>query len=339
MRRSSLGLDDIADWHNLAAAFYRAAKSARNRAAVAAFHATLDKNLARLRAEILSGEIRLGKMASFQIRDPKVRLIHAPDFRERVLHHALMAHVGPILDRALVDDTFACRKGLGVLNAVHRCRHHLQRFPRFVQIDIRSYFASIDHEVLFCQLCRKFKNARLLELLHKIIYVFETAPGKGLPIGALTSQHFANFYLSPMDRCLLNHASVRALVRYMDDLVWWTDDRAQARVTLDEVRDFANQELLLTIKEPQKSGRSRDGLLFCGYRILPGALLLSRRKKRRYSERRRYWEQSFLKGEIDILTLQRNYASVYGMTCHADARAWRREQLKRHPLEGSLNEL
>ena len=339
MRRSNIGLSEVADWHNLAAAFYRAAKGARNRAAAESFRANLDKNLAELRTEILSGEIRLGKMVSFTIRDPKTRLIHAPDFRERVLHHALMAHVGPILDRSLVDDTYACRKGLGVLAAVRRCRHHLQRFPYFVQIDIRSYFASIDHDVLFLQLCRKFKNEGLLSLFRKLIGAFETAPGKGLPIGALTSQHFANFYLSRMDRWLLMKPPVRALVRYMDDLVWWTDDRNGAREKLDEARAFAKQELLLTIKNPPHLGRSRDGLVFCGYRILPGALLLSRRKRKRYTERRRYWEKRYLKGEIGASALQRNFASVFGMTCHADANTWRREQLKKHPLEGSLNDL
>ena len=339
MRRSSLGLSDVADWHNLAAAFHRAARNTSNRSAADRFRLHLETNLANLRSDILSETITVGKMTSFQIRDPKPRQIHAPEFRERVLHHALMAHVGPVLDRSLIDDTYACRTGLGALAAVFRCQHHLQRFPWFVQIDIRRYFASIDHEILFNHLCRKFKDRRLLLLLQRIIDAFHTAPGKGLPIGALTSQYFANFYLSTLDRQLLGDSGARGLVRYMDDLVWWTNDRESARRLLTLARTFAWDELGLTIKDAARVGRSRDGLVFCGYRISPGAILLSRRRKKRYTERRRYWERAYVKGFIDAPTLQRNYAAVYGMTCHADAAVWRLEQLRRHPLEGLLNDL
>lgn len=339
MRRNSLGLTEVADWHNLAAAFHRAARNTRNGVAADLFGLHLATNLANLRADILSGTITVGKMTSFQIRDPKPRLIHAPDFRERVLHHAIMAHVGPILDRALIDDTFACRRGLGALAAVQRCQQHLRRFSWFVQIDIRSYFASIDHAILCLQLDRKFKNPGLLTLLHRIIDAFQPKPGKGLPIGALTSQHFANFYLTGLDRFLLEETAVRGLVRYMDDLVWWTDDREKARATLSFARTFVRDKLDLTIKDSPRLGRSRDGLVYCGYRILPGALLLSRRRKRRYAERRHYWERAYAQGYIDERTLQAGYAAVFGMTCHADATVWRREQLRRRPLEDSLDDL
>ncbi|MEN8197429.1 MAG: reverse transcriptase domain-containing protein, partial [Pseudomonadota bacterium] len=326
-----MGLPDVADWHNLAAAFHRAAKGARNGAAAQRFRAHLEERLGTLRAEILDGTVEVGEMSSFRIRDPKPRLIYAPDFRERVLHHAVMAHVGPVLDRALVDDTYACRRGRGTLAAVRRCRQHLQRFPWFVQIDIRGYFASIDHAILLRQLGRKFKTPGLLSLLDRIVDAFHTVPGKGLPIGALTSQHFANFYLSGLDRRLLEDKTVRGLVRYMDDLVWWLDDRETARATLSLAGTFAQETLALTIKDPPRIGRSRDGLLFCGYRILPGAVLLSRRRKRRYAERRRYWEQACAAGRIDERTLQSGFAAVLGMTRHANAASWRREQLQRHP--------
>jgi len=115
MKRSLVGLDAVADWHNLAAAFHRAAAGKRTRPQVQRFAANLDYELASLRREILAGTVEVGRMRRFRIRDPKPRIIHAPCFRERVLHHALMAHVGPVLDRALVDDTYACRVGGGAL--------------------------------------------------------------------------------------------------------------------------------------------------------------------------------------------------------------------------------
>ena len=339
MRRSSVSLADVADWHNLARAFHRAAKGKRGRPDVERFRAGLDRELARLRSAILDGIIQLGRTRRFTIRDPKPRVIHAPAFEERVLHHALMAEMGPILDRTLVADTFACREGKGTLAAVRRAQQHLRRQPWYAQIDIRRYFASIDHAVLLGQIGRRFKDRGLLGLVERIVRSHEYAPGKGLPIGALTSQHFANAYLGEVDRLLLEQCRVAGYVRYMDDSIWWDQDRAAVRRALQFVREHLESRLRLTIKEPVRVGRSRDGLSFSRYRIRPNRLLLSRRRKRRYAERRQAWERAYLDDRIDGRTLQAGYTSALAITAHADAAAWRREQLHRHGLEPALHEV
>ncbi len=130
---------------------------------------------AHLRTDILSGGIAVGRTRRFRIHDPKPRTIHAPCFRERVLHHALMAHVGPVLEGALVADTFACRTGKGALAAVQRAQHHGRRWPWWAKIDIRAYFASIDHGILQDLLARRFKNQQLLALLGRIIEAHQDA--------------------------------------------------------------------------------------------------------------------------------------------------------------------
>ncbi|MBF0423841.1 MAG: hypothetical protein HQL73_12710 [Magnetococcales bacterium] len=336
MRRSAVGLEEVADWHNLATAFHRAARGKGMREEVRFFRAHLYDALARLREDILAGTVAVGQMRSFRIRDPKPRLIHAPCFRERVLHHAVMAHVGPVLDRALVDDTYACRTGKGTLAAVQRARHHLQRHPWYARIDIRSYFADIDHAILMGQLQRRFKNRGLLDLMARILDAHQTSPGKGLPIGALTSQHWANHYLGGLDRLLLEGCRVRGMVRYMDDVAWWDDRKEGVRESMARVRAYATDTLRLTVKEPVHDGRSDDGMVFCGYRILPGRLLLSRRRKRRYVLARRRWEEAFVSGRITAATLQAGFGSVLVLTAHTDATAWRREQLRRSPLAGAL---
>lgn len=336
MKRSGIGLAEIAEWHNLAAAFWQASRGKTARADVVAFRADLGGQLALLRRDILDGTVRLGEMRSFRIRDPKPRLIHAPAFRERVLHHAVMARVGPVLDRALIDDTFACRAGKGALAAVRRCQQYARRFPWYGKIDIRAYFANIDHAALAGLLRRRLKDRPLLELLARIVDAHHSTPGKGLPIGALTSQHFANFYLAGLDRLLLEGCGVGGMVRYMDDVVWWADSREAARGALDAAGRFVRDQLVLEIKQPPQVGRSAGGLAFCGYRILPGALLLSRRRRRRYAESRKRWERAYAAGEIDACTLQAGYASAVAIAAHADATAWRREQLRRAPLEPYL---
>ncbi len=336
MKRSSIGLDAVADWHTLAAAFHRAALGKRSRPEVQHFARNLEPELAALRGEILSGTVTVGRARRFRIHDPKPRLIHAPCFRERVLHQALVAQVGPVLDRALVDDTYACRVGKGALAAVQRAHHHARRWPWWAKIDIRAYFASIDHEMLKDLLVRRFKDPGLLHLMGRIIEAHADAPGKGLPIGALTSQQFANFYLAGLDRRLLEGCRVRGYVRYMDDSVWWGESRTAVRAALTEARAYAAEHLALKVKEPPQIGRSTQGLSLCGYRILPGCLRLSARRKRRYAECRRQWEDAYAAGLIDARTLQAGYAGALAITLHADAAAWRREQLRRVPLAAPL---
>jgi len=336
MKRSAIGLTEVADVHNLAAAFHAAARGKRGRAEVETFRADLDHHLAMLRTELLTGSWLPGPMRRFRIRDPKPRLIHAPGFPDRVVHHAIMAHVGPVLDRALVADTFACRTGKGTLAAVQRAREHASRHPWFGQIDIRSYFAGIDHTILLGLLARKLKDRALLALLGRIVAAHEDSPGRGLPIGTLTSQHFANFYLAGIDRHLLETCRVSGYVRYMDDLVWWTEDRAAARATLRSVDEMLATALHLKVKLPPRIGPSRNGLTFCGFRILPGRLLLSRRRRRRYAALRTAAERGWQAGVIEARGLQAAYASALALTLHANASAWRRGQLRRRPLEPAL---
>jgi RNA-directed DNA polymerase len=339
MKRSPVGLEAVADWHNLAAAFHRAALGKRSRPEVQRFAADLDGELARLREDILAGTVALGTSRRFRIRDPKPRSIHAPCLRERVLHHAIMAHVAPVLDRTLVDDTFACRIGKGALAAVHRAQHHARRWPWWCKIDIRAYFASIHHATLEHMLARKLKDPGLLAMLERIIDAHTDSPGRGLPIGALTSQQFANYYLGGLDRLLLEHCKVRGLVRYMDDLVWWGDSREAVRAALETARAYAGEVLHLETKDPPGVAESRHGVMLCGYRVLPGRLLLSRRRKRRYAECRRQWEEAYAVGTIDARALQAGYSAALGITLHADAVAWRREQLRRVPLVAELTAL
>ena len=339
MNRSAIGLAEIADFHTLAAAFRAAARGKRGRHDVEMFRVNLEQELLGLRTDLLTGQYTPGPMRRFRIRDPKPRIIHAPCFRDRVLHHAIMANAGPVLDRALISDTYACRAGKGTLAAVRRAAHHNARHQWFGQIDVRAYFANIGHATLLRMLAGKFKNPALLKLFGRIIGAYEVSPGRGLPIGTLTSQHFANFYLSGLDRFILGSGKVRGYVRYMDDLVWWTADYASARDVLCTATAYLEDRLGLFAKTPMRIGRGVIGLNFCGFRIVRGRLLLSRRRKRRYGLLRRRAENMWLKCGLSAAGLQSMFASVLALTVHADAVAWRREQMVRRPLDPVLADL
>lgn len=333
-KRSPATIEQIAAWDNLVLATYRAAKGKRTRPVVARFLNDLVPNLRSLQSGLLSGSLDLGHGSRFEIFDPKRRTIHAPAFRERVLHHAIIRHVGPVLEKSLVADTFACRIGKGSLAAVRRAQQHSRRFTWFGKLDVRKYFASIDHGILMGLSRRKFKNPRLLDLFEQILNASPVRPGLGLPIGALTSQNFANFYLAGFDRFLQEKMPARGMVRYMDDVAWWCDTKEQATSVAAEAEEFLRSKLSLRIRQPMQVNRSVHGISFCGYRIYPGVIRLLRRRRRRYAEARKRWETRFHLGLINESALQAAYSSVLSMTLHADATEWRRrELLLRPPVE------
>ena len=174
----------------------------------------------------------MGRFRQFVIRDPKERIISAPPFAERVLHHALMNVCEPHLERWLIPDTFACRAGKGRDRRSRSRRHFAGRFPFFFKLDIRKYFDSVPHDRLLDRLARRFKDRPLLDLFGRIVRSFRASLGRGLPIGSLTSQHFANFYLGWFDRFVKETLRLRGYMRYMDDMALWADDRATLRAAL-----------------------------------------------------------------------------------------------------------
>ena len=331
MKPTLVTMDEVAGIDTLSWAFWRAARRRRDRPEVRAFESDLDRELARLGDELRAGTVALGSFTRFVIRDPKRRVIHAPVFRDRVIHHALMRPIEPVFERALVDGCYACRRGRGVLAAVRRTQANLRRFPWLVKVDVAAYFDSIDHATLLEQLRRRVRGRRVFELLVRVLSSYEVRCGRGLPIGALTSQHFANLYLTPLDRHLLEEVKVGALVRYMDDLIWWCRTREECRTSLASARAFAQHRLRLSLKPSAQIRRSADGVALCGFRIRRGTLLLSRRRCRRFTRARRRWERAFLEGVIDADGLQRAMASAIAVTLHADATTFRRRVLSRTP--------
>ncbi len=325
MRRVRVTLEEVADRENLIEATMRAAQNKRQRGPVRAFLARLDDHLAALREAILEGTVAVGTGVRFEIRDPKPRSIHAPDFPERVLHHALMRYVGPVLERSLVDDTYACRVGKGTLAAVQRAQHHGRRSPWYAKFDVRSYFARIDHRILEVRLRRLIQGEPVLSLIGRILEASPSAePGRGLPIGTLTSQCFANAYLGPLDRFLLENQKVDGMIRYMDDVVVWTSSRAEARRLVEESRHFASEHLALEIKPTHEVNRSALGVTVCGYRVRPGSIRPSARRRRRSLQLRRACEADYLAGRINVLQLQRAYDAALAVIAHGEVRNWLR---------------
>jgi hypothetical protein len=229
----------------------------------------------------------------------------------------------PLLDLWLIDDTYACRTGRGRLAALQRAQSYARRFGYYVKLDIRKYFDSIPHNRLLERLARRFKDRRLLDLLGRIIRAFRGSLGRGLPIGSLTSQHFANCYLGGLDRLVKEELRIRGYVRYMDDMALWSDSRACLRGALTSVGAFLGTELGLELKASPYLNRTAHGMDLLGCRVFRRHMVLSRRSRRRFRQKLIRLERSCAGGEIEAAVLQQRATALLAFARSAGVSSWR----------------
>lgn len=260
----------ITSMATLDCAMHRAARGKRHRRSVQQFLSDGAGQLKQLRAELIDGTYRPLPYRQFSVCDPKPRLISCADFRDRVVHHAICGQLGPVIERRLVADTYACRCGKGSHRAVLRARTFCRRYRYYLKTDIRRYYDSVDHGMLEDLLGRLLRERSLLRLLSTIIRhpLPGQRPGYGLPIGNLTSQWFGNLYLDATDHWIKETRRAPGYVRYMDDLVMWSDSKAWLWALADDLAERLCTTRSLELKlERTVVGPCGVGVPFLGYRI------------------------------------------------------------------------
>lgn len=320
-KTTRLSLDDIAHWNNVVWALRRACRGKQHRPVVQALMCNAEKAISQIGAALKEGRLPIGQFRAFEIVDPKKRTIHAAPLLDRIAHHALVRFIEPTLERVLLPSVFACRVGKGVHAAIDYAQQQCRRYTWVIHLDIEHYFPAIDHRLLLSQLHRRFRGDGVI-LLEAVVGTYQQHKGKGLPIGALTSQHFGNGYLNNADRWSLAYPGIQAHCRYMDDFLLWSNDR---KTLLAFARDFAQylgDNLALRIKEPRIK-RTDRGVLFCGMRIKPFSLLPSQHRRRRYRLLLNDREQQWRQGQIDSLALQRHYSGISTILKPAEDKLWR----------------
>ncbi len=319
----------VIERENLVRAFHQAARGKRRKQEVRRFAENLDGNLERLRTEAEERTFETGKFNVFMVFDPKERTIHAARFPERVFHHALMNLCEPVLERQSVFHSYACRKGKGRMAGIEAAQRAVRGGAWHLKLDIRKYFESIPHERLIVRVRCLFKDPEILFWLEQIIRCHRPEEGRGLPIGSLTSQHLANFYLSPLDRLCQGLPGVKAHVRYMDDFVCWAEDRASLLDAGREIRRFVEEELGLALKHPPCPQPSVRGMDFLGYRIFPDHAELNRRSKLRYRRRLQVLDALHEEGEISETGLQQRLTALTAFVLPVRSHAFRRRVMEK----------
>ena len=281
MHRHRHLFERIASLQNLIVAGKAALRGKRSHLPGAAFLADFEKEVSALHDELWAGTYKHGEYNYFTIHEPKERLVAAAPFRDRVMHHAIVRVIEPIFERRFIEDSFACRRGKGTHAAMRRSAQFARQFRYALKCDVRKYFPSIDHEVLMGLLGRVIADKRLWALIGHILDSHADGqrqvwiPGgdlfdfrmlkRGLPIGNLTSQFFANVYLNPLDHFIKHELRVKGYVRYMDDFLLFGDDRSELR---DHGRMLKAKLAELRLEmHPDKYRllRTRCGVDFAGY--------------------------------------------------------------------------
>ncbi|MEM9160561.1 MAG: RNA-directed DNA polymerase [Verrucomicrobiota bacterium] len=323
MRRVGSLFDSIFEFENLRLAFAKAARGKRHQEVVRKFSSGLDSELKRMRTLALGGVLAVGNYHRFVIHDPKRRVIHACAFPERVLHHAIMNRCECVFDRSMIFDTYACRKGKGRLAGLERTRGFARRGGFFLKLDIRKFFESISHETLKGQLGRLFKDEALLALFGRMIDSYEVEVGRGLPIGALTSQFFANCYLNSLDRFAKESLKAKRYLRYMDDFALWNESRDLLKDWKLQIESFLENRLSLSLNDAWRLEACPEGMSFLGTRIFSAASLVARRGRLRFAARLRVYENAFCQGRLGEADLQRRVSALIAATDMAGDARWR----------------
>jgi RNA-directed DNA polymerase len=324
MKRERDLLSRIAEMENLQLAYLKARRGKTAKDEVYAYGKRIDENLMRMRQELLSGSIQTGNYRSFKIYDPKERQIAAAPFHQRVMHHALMNVCHRRFERAQIFDSYASRIGKGAHVALDRACLNCCKYAWFLKLDVRKFFDTIDRDILKKQLRGLFKDRCLLSIFDRIIDSSHAENNKGVPIGNLASQYFANHYLACADHYVKESLRIPGYVRYMDDMVLWHSDKEALKTAGSLLRNYLEERLCLRLK-PWCLNNSLTGLPFLGYLVYPGKVRLAHRSRKRFVEKLRLYNQKLSSQEWSQKEYQNHVLPLIAFTEHADALGFRKK--------------
>ena len=253
------------------------------------FSLDLMENILSLHYDLINHTYRHGPYQAFRINDPKPRQIHKSSVRDRLLHHAVYRILYPFFNRTFISDSFSCRIDKAGHKAIRRFRTFFLKVSKndtqtcwVLKCDIRKFFENIDHNTLLSILDKYISDKEIAGLLKNIVDSFSSGPGRGLPLGNLTSQLFVNIYMNEFDQWIKHHMKTKHYIRYADDFVILSDDKMWLEELLPKLADFLSSELKLEIHPDKISIRTIfSGTDFLGWVHFPKHRVLRKTTERR----------------------------------------------------------
>lgn len=304
-------------------------KGKRKRLDVQIFERHLEDNLFLLSQKLQNKTYRHGGYEEFYVHDPKIRHIHKASVEDRIVHHLLYKFLYQLFDPEFIYDSYSCRLGKGTHKGIDRLEIFARKVSRnytgpcwSLKCDIKKFFASIDQQTLTRLLAQKIENRDVLWLLGQVINSFhsEFGEGKGVPLGNLTSQIFANIYLNELDQYIKHGLKIKYYLRYADDFLILDPHKEYLENLIDPISNFLQDELKLELHPRKVVLRKLDwGIDFLGYIVLSHYRLPKTKTKRRIFQK--------LKEKVNSDSLNQSLQSYLGYLQHADSYGLR-EKLK-----------
>ena len=358
---------------DLFCAYYDARRDKRNTINALKFVLNYEENLFALYEEIKERRYKISRSICFINFKPVKREIFAADFRDRIVHHLIFNYLNPIVEPGFIKDSYSCRVGKGTHYGIKRlqsfirgCSHNYTRDAWILKLDILGYFMCIGRQLLFDRIYQKldaytqpigFDKSLLIYLLEKVIFndpttnclikgsasdwqglppsksLFHAPPGKGFPIGNLTSQLFGNIYLNPFDHFIKEELGMRYYGRYVDDFVQVHESREFLKGQIPKVRAFLWDELQLEL-HPRKIYLQHysKGVQYLGAYLKPHRAYVSPRVKNNFYQAIQKWNQFIQEngnkiGGKDLKKFIASMNSFLGVLKHHDTYKLRKKLL------------
>jgi len=281
----------------------------------------LEDNIFQLHQELTTKTYQHSYYTSFYVQDPKLRHIHKACVRDRVLHQAVFRILYPIFDQGFIFNSYSCRLNKGTHRAVKRLIKFTRKLSRnnynnifALKCDIKKFFASIDQNILLALIKQKIIERDAIWLINQVIRSFAKAKNKGLPLGNVTSQLFANIYLNELDQFIKHQLKIKYYLRYCDDFVILAVSREDLVKLIYLIDSFLKQKLKLYLHSNKIIIRKyHQGIDFLGYVILPYYTVLRTKTKKRMLSRIKIRHEELEKNIITKESFNQSLQSYFGM--------------------------
>ena len=327
--------EKIATLENFECAWKETRRKKRYTPAAVAVGERIEQVLSDLVRELREGTWSPSRYYEFETRtEVKRRIIDAPCFRDRIVHHAFYRIINPLFERKFIYDLYSGRQGKGPLAAAMRVQHFVRSAARrgkpvyVLQGDIHSYYAHIDHEILKTFLRRTIKDAAVLYYLDLMVDGYNGDTGKGIALGALPNQLFANIYLSGLDHLAKQILRVKYYARLMDDFILVSTDKEELKAWLADIRWYLETQLRLTLNPKTQIYPATRGIDFAGYRTFPDYRLPRKRNVKAAKRRFRQLTHDYARGKATIEEAGAKVQSFCGYCKHCKSRRTLESTLK-----------
>ena len=316
--------DKCLTYKKLYQAYKRASLGKGNKKKVLVYSKDLERNLIELKKELENNTYKVSEYNSFVIYEPKVRIIKALPFKDRVVQQWYIKEfiISNILPK-FIYDSYACLDNKGTHKAVNRVQYFMREMKReygkyyILKCDIKKFFNNIDRDILYKIINKHIIDKKVLNLTK--ILIFDDDKKKSLPIGNYCSQYFSNIYLNEFDYFIKYKLKIKYYVRLADDFVILLENKEECKKILNEIIIFLDKELKLELNNRTKYFSNTLGVDFCGYRIFETHKIIRKRIKKNIRKKISKWNELAENKKLDVKKMDISLNSYFGHIQHSNS--------------------